>query len=400
MRNKPKAAAFLTACGLFLAGLSILPVSADNGVSKDGKWYLREYPDDVISVSIQDKTVTEVEIPSVIDGKTITMVEVDGFKDCVNLKSIKIPDTVTVIEDYAFYQCSSLEEVNIPQSVKNIGFQAFYGCASLKEMKIPAATDNIEAFAFEGCSSLPAVEISEQNPAYKSENGIFFDKEGKILYLYPSAMQGTSYTVPEGCEEIYDRAFIGNPYLEHVEMRGISKLGEDAFYYCTSLKAATVPEGIDVLKGSVFGNCTSLQNVYLPSSLTEIGDSCFYNCLGLSVCEVPESVRKIGKYAFFNCPGLTRIRLTKNTETIGDYSLGWYMGEDQKPKRLPDFTVDAEDNTAAFVYCAENSIRCTGGVTQSTVFLYIILGVVALVIILTIVIIVVQKKIQKRYELN
>ena len=85
---------------------------------------------------------------------------------------------------------------------------------------------------------------------------------------------------------------------------------------------------------------------------------------------------------------------------IGNYALGWYFpGDGDEPKRLPDFEVDAEDNTAAFDYCVNNSIKCTGGVTQGTVFLYIIIGVVALVVIVTIIIIVVQKRIQKRYEL-
>ena len=401
MRNKGRITALLAAAGLFLTGLQSLPVFAsENGESSDGKWYLREYEDGTVSVACMDPEITEADIPAKIDGKTITMIEVDGFKDCTALRKVTVPDTVTVIEDYAFYSCSALEEINVPKNVKNIGFQAFYGCAALREIKIPASVTDIEAFAFEGCSSLMGVTVAESNPAYRDENGVLFDRAGETLYLYPSANENEQYTVPEGCTEIYDYAFIGNPYLKHVDISGIASLGEDAFYYCTALETLEIPDAVTELKGSVCGNCTALQSVRLPANLKSIGESCFYNCLQLSGLEIPETVQSIGNYAFFNCPGLTRIRLTRTTSSIGDYALGWYMGENEQPVRLPDFEVDAEDNTAAFDYCVKNSIRCTGGVTQGTVFLYIILGVVALVIIITVVIIIVQKKIQKRYELN
>lgn len=382
--------------GAFAAVLK-LPAAAEDA---DSMWLVREYENDVYSVSCEDKTVTDVEIPSVIDGKTITMVEVDAFKDCEQLQHVTIPDTVTVIEDYSFYNCPALQEITIPRSVENIGFQAFYGCAMLETVNIPASVTDLEAFAFEGCGNLKTVTVAEDNPSYMDVNGVLFDKDGKTLILYPSAMEGDTYTVPEGCTEVYDYAFIGNPYLKTVDISGITTLGEDAFYFCTSLQSMDIPDAVTELEGSVFGNCSALERVKLPANLVTIGDSCFYNCLKLSDIEIPETVQTISNYAFFNCPSLTRIHLTKTTETIGNYALGWYFsGDSDEPKRLPDFEVDAEDNTAAFDYCVNNSIKCTGGVTQGTVFLYIIIGVVALVVIVTIIIIVVQKRIQKRYEL-
>ena len=391
--------AIIAAAGLALAAIPGIPAAAE-GESTDDLWYLRDYEDGTVSIACTDKSITEAEIPAKVDGKTITMVEVDGFKDCTNLKKVTIPDTVTVIEDYAFYSCAALEEVNIPRNVKNIGFQAFYGCAALKEISIPATCDNIEAFAFEGCSSLTGVHVAADNPAYKDEDGVLFDITGETLHLYPSAKTDEHYALPPTCKTVYDYAFIGNPYLKSADISGITSLGEDAFYYCTALESIEVPDAVTELNGSVFGNCAALTSVTLPQTLTTIGESCFYNCMVLTALDVPETVQTIGNYAFFNCPGLTRIHLTKNTTSIGDYALGWYLGDDGEPKRLPDFEVDAEDNTAAFDYCVKNSIKCTGGVTQGTVFLYIILGVVALVIIITIVIVVVQKKIQKKYELN
>ena len=390
-------AALLTA-GMLLCGVHSLPASAE--MYEEEMWVIRDYEGGVYSISCSDKTITEVEIPSEVNGMTISMVEVDGFKDCTALKKVIVPDTVTVIEDYSFYNCPALEEINIPKTVKNIGFQAFYGCASLKSMDIPASVKDIEAFAFEGCTSLVGVNIAADNPAYKDENGILFDKSGETLYLYPSALEQESYTVPKSCKTVYDYAFIGNPYLKNVDISGITSLGEDAFYYCTSLEALDIPEGIEELKGSLCGKCEKLRRVSIPSTVKKIGESCFYGCMSLESCELPENLETVSNYAFFNCPSLTSVRLTKNVTKIGDYAFGFYMGDDSKPKRLPDFEIDAEKNTEAFQYCAKNSIKCTGGVTQGSVFLYIVIGIVAAVIVITIVIIIIQKQIQKKYELN
>ena len=383
---------------LLLAGMQALPASAE--VFETDLWTVRDYEDGTVSVSLKDKTLTEVEVPSEIEGRTITMLEVDGFKDCTALQKITVPDTVTVIEDYCFYQCSALEEINVPKNVRNIGFQAFYGCSSLKGIEIPASVREIEAFAFEGCSSLTGVTVAKDNAAYKDENGILFDKSGETLYLYPSALTGDAYTLPPSCKTVYDYAFIGNPYLKTVDISHITSLGEDAFYYCTALESLSVPEGIEELKGSVCGKCAALKTVTLPTTLKSIGESCFYGCMALERADLPEGLETVRNYAFFNCPALTSVKLSANVKTIGDYAFGYYLGGDDKPKRLPDFEIDAAKNTEAFQYCAKNSIRCTGGVTQGSVFLYIVLGIVGAVILATIVLVILQKKYQKDHELN
>ena len=392
------AAALFTAVGFALAVVQNLPAAADAKLVDD-LWYLRDYEDGTVSVACEDKTVTELVVPSVIDGKTITMLEVDGFKDCTALEKITVPETVTVIEDYCFYNCTALKEINLPKNLDNIGFQAFCGCKSLESLSIPASVSEIEAFAFEGCASLTGVKVDRDNPNYKDENGILFDKNGETLYLYPSALQGEQYAVPDGCKTVYDNAFIGNPYLKNVDISGISELGEDAFYYCTSLETMTVPEGITELNGSVFGKCAALQSVSLPSTLETIGDSCFLGCYALDHIEIPKSVTAIQSYAFFNCPALRSITLTESVTDVGKFALGFYLGEDDKPRRMPEFEVIADNGTAAFDYCVQNSIKCSGGVTQGVVFVYIVVGVVAAVIIATVVIVMIQRKNRKKYEI-
>ena len=399
-------------CRKLLSGmlslLCLLPVTAhaenivvsNNGVSDDGLWAYHDYGDGTVSVNCQDNTITEAIIPAEINGLKITMVEVDCFKDNPNLKKVVLPDTITVLEDYAFYLCSGLEEINIPESVEKFGFQTFYGCFSLKEISIPAGLTEIEGYTFDGCTSLEAVHVDKANQNYKDEDGILFTKDGSALITYPSAKPGTSYTVPGTCTKLEGYAFMANPYLEEINLNSVTEMGEDIFYNCTALQSMIVPEGITMLTGSTFGNCTSLKTVTLPETLEVIGSGCFYNCVALEQITIPEAVNTINENAFFNCATLTSITLSENVKTIGDYALGYYYGSDDEVKRLPHFEIDTNNGTPAFEYAAKNSIKCTGGITQGVVFVYIMIGVVVAVILAVIGLIVMQKRYRKQHELN
>ena len=82
---------------------------------------------------------TDIELPSVIDGKAVTSIgksafNADDIDACSDLTSIIIPDSVTIIGRYAFCNCTSLTDIVIPDSVTSIGQYAFLDCASLTEI--------------------------------------------------------------------------------------------------------------------------------------------------------------------------------------------------------------------------------------------------------------------------
>ncbi len=403
MKKLKKFLSGLLSCCLFL-----LPVPAhaeeviqtSGGYSSDGLWYYNDYGDGTVSVVCQDSTIEEAVVPSQIDGHVITMVELDCFKDNTRLRKVTLPDTITVLEDYAFYLCSGLEEINIPASVEKFGFQTFYGCSSLKEISVPAGLTEIEGYTFDGCTALEAVHVSQKNQNYKDEDGVLFTKDGTELIVYPAAKTGTSYTVPASCKKLEGYAFMANSYLEDLDLGSVTEMGEDIFYCCTALQHITIPEGITTLTGSVFGGCTALKQITLPESLEVIGSGCFYNCIALEEITIPASVTAIHENAFFNCPSLTRITVPATVKEIGDYAFGFYSDGSETPKHLPEFEIDAENGTAAFAYAAAFSVKCTGGVTQGIIFVYIMIGIVVLVILAVIGLIIMQKRIRKRHELS
>lgn len=84
-------------------------------------------------------TDTEVTIPETINGLPVTSIGNSTFKDCSNLKSVKIPNSVTSIGEGAFNGCESLAGITIPNGVSSIGYGAFRRCCSLTSITIPSS---------------------------------------------------------------------------------------------------------------------------------------------------------------------------------------------------------------------------------------------------------------------
>ena len=129
---------------------------------------------------------TDIELPSVIDGKSVTSIGGRAFnaydiEACKNLTSIIIPDSVTRIGDDAFYKCTSLTSITIPDSVTNIGEGAFGSCTSLTEITIPDSVTFIDWGAFSDCTDLTIYGYTgSYAETYAKENDIPFVSLGNI----------------------------------------------------------------------------------------------------------------------------------------------------------------------------------------------------------------------------
>ena len=104
-------------------------------------------------------TLESVEIPETINGKPISRISENGFKDCLNLKTIVIPSTVSIIETSAFQNCVSLEEITITEGVSDIGKNAFRNCSSLKSITLPNTLNALRNNAFTACTELKSIII-------------------------------------------------------------------------------------------------------------------------------------------------------------------------------------------------------------------------------------------------
>ncbi len=196
-----------------------------------------------VSAGTMNKDTEELFIPSVREGKPVTVIAEEAFGSGggYHFKCVHLPESITEIRGAAFRNCEQLQSIRIPSKVTKLDGGVFTFCTSLTNAELPNVT---------------------------------------IL--------GTS--VFWGCEK-----------LTTVEMPNVTSIGRYAFYWCTGLKDFEFPSGVTEIDSSVFYSCTSLEHIEIPSGVTEIPESLFDGCTSLKYVILPSGITSIGSDVFRGC---------------------------------------------------------------------------------------------------
>lgn len=143
--------------------------------------------------------VTDLNIPSTIEGMKVTRIENAAFEPLgiSTLKQITIPDTVVEIGSFAFNGVENLQKIVLPKNLKYMGGFAFENCKSLKEITV---TTNIKSSAwFDGCSKLEKVIFTENVTDFSNLQYIFDNKCYSLKSIYimtPETVTISKYLKP------------------------------------------------------------------------------------------------------------------------------------------------------------------------------------------------------------
>jgi|GEM_PF-4295289 len=209
-------------------------------------------------------SLTDIVIPSTINGFSVTGIRNNGFSSCLSLTSVSIPSSVTSIGESAFSSCENLTSVSIPEGVTNIGYGVFANCTRLTSVSIPSSVTSIGMFAFGSCSSLTSVSISSS----------------------------------------------------------VTSISKGAFGRCSSLTSVSIPSSVTSIGEAAFQDCHSLTSVSIPSSLTSISAQAFESCGSLTSLRIPEGVVSIDSYAFHACSSLVSVSIPSSVTSIGEVAFG------------------------------------------------------------------------------
>ena len=202
------------------------------------------------------------------------------------------------IGDEAFYWCSSLTSITIPEGVTSIGGEAFYWCSRLTEITIPESVISIGISAFANCENLAAF-YGEGNGYYTiDDNRALLVDGGTTLLAYAAGNTATSYTIPEGVTSIGAEAFYGCSSLTSVSLPStLPSIGNEAFHGCSGLTSITIPEGVTAISERAFRYCSNLTSITIQGSIILIGDNAFQRCnklgsltLGAGVTSLPSTL--------------------------------------------------------------------------------------------------------------
>lgn len=188
--------------------------------------------------------------------------------------------------------------------------------------------DYYDGFGLSGPHYVPYWPWESENAAFDGRDLVtsVVIEEG-VTNVGDNAFRGfkklTRVTIPGSVTSIEGSAFWECPNLATVTFQGsgLTSIGENAFYFCSSLNRFDIPSGVTSIGTSAFRNCTSLAHVTIPASVTSIGFGAFNNCSSLTSVTIPNGVTKLDR-TFVGCKNLTSITLPASVTsiTIGSFS--------------------------------------------------------------------------------
>lgn len=162
---------------------------------------------------------------------------------------------VKVLAPYFGLGSGSPHEIILPEGLTTIRAHTFDECR-IYHLTIPSTVTLIEPEAIIWCNALQWIDVSPDNPNYKSIDGVLYTKDGKELLCCPTNLKCESGVlfIPAGTEIIQRYAFtafsVHGPYHE--------------------VRTLVFPEGLTRLENHALDE-NSFDAVYFPSTLEYMG---------------------------------------------------------------------------------------------------------------------------------
>ena len=256
---------------------------------------------------------------------------------------------------------SSVTEANIPSQVEGhtiteIGYDVGVRSDSnrvfsnrLTKVVIPASITHVYENAFDLCQNLTEIVVDAGNPDLSAEEGVLYNKDKTQIICYPTA--SGDYTVPAGVTSIGEFAFDSQKLTSVTFPESLKDIGAYAFSDCQELVSLTLPEGLTDIEACAFRGCRNLTSVKLPSTLISIGNSVFAYCQSLTQVTLPAAVTSIANAVFEGCQSLTQLTFPVSLTYIGSWVFDgcdnltdiYYAGSEEQWKAI-DFGYYYDDD--------------------------------------------------------
>ena len=259
-----------------------------------------------------------------------------------SVRAVVIKSGVTYIGNYAFKHIP-MYAVSIPQSVTKMGYKSFaytdrlktvyYGGERKKWSRIDIGFGNSllrTTSVYFAKNASAAAELAKKTgkrsstPKHSlrwslsgttltiSGNGSMTDFVSDPAHTAPwharCANTVTKVVISKGVTSIGNYAFYDFTRLKSIQLAStVKRIGVRAFYRCTGLYAVALPSSVNTISKNAFQNCFSLTAAVLPRGLKSISPYVFNQCSQLRVVTIPASVTVVGQEAFWGCSRLSKI---------------------------------------------------------------------------------------------
>lgn len=253
--------------------------------------------------------------------------------------------------------CKDLQRLSNVKEVKVDRLNRLYIIPSWNKINKVCLTSK-EYLGFSNLTDMPDIkEIDiEDNPYFKSIDGMIYTKDGESLVLCPSG-RTKKVVIADGTKSIETSAFKDSKVKSVICPDSLQNIYCLAFNECPKLQHVDFGKGITLLGGMqrpVFHKCDSLKNVEFPSQIKYIGENLFSRCFNLSKIIFHEGLEKIGPNAFSSCKNVDTVKFPASLTYVGDGNFQQISHFVFKKDRLPKNFLRAVTTFEEFVYGTRN----------------------------------------------
>jgi hypothetical protein len=274
--------AFPSEFSIYYAGNSNVTFTSDfffKNVKKtsDGYWYV----DRNTYVGLLNYTgdLTEITVPTKLDGKNVTVVENYAFLGDNNLSRINLPNSITSIGNYAFVLTRQLYILHIPTSIVNISnsnFANWYGRDNNQvEQQFPAP-----------------VVVFENNQADMNfgSNDINDYEWGRYAFGYSSSQikQDTGFVYVEkliSAEILAIKNAKGKVTIPSIfNLKPITRINQYSLIgYNGGINAIDISNGVEFISTNAFYKSNAIRFINIPTSVSAVNYQGFYDLDNLEI---------------------------------------------------------------------------------------------------------------------
>ncbi len=265
--------------------------------------------------------ITEIEV-----GYSIDTIWDEAFRDCPNVKKVRLPGSLELVGTEAFRVCTQITDVyfdgplsdweddvtiesgNEPLTRATLHTEPYYGMLT---------NDLSWTLDDEG---LLRIFYDDGNMGSGDDTDIpdYYSYEDTPWHQLGYADDITAIQVEDKVTRIGKNAFYNLKYARTLEIADtVTSIGVTAFCNCTRLEDFTLPDSIKVIEGNAFTNCTYLELIHLPDSITTLGGGVFRDCSNLEKVWLPGQITAIPLNCFMNCALLDEIYIPGTVTSIG-----------------------------------------------------------------------------------
>ena len=295
-----------------------------------GLWKYTKQSNGTVYISAYSGFDDELEIPSKLNGLTVSGIDDEAFYGNTNISKIKFNSNIKYIGNEAFRE-SSITSVDIPSSVVGFGTDGntFVDCDMLKKVNFNAKT-SIPVSAFENCDILEDVTIGDGTTdigesAFKDCFSLKKVKFGRNItgigdYAFYNAGI-SSINIPNTVKFIGRAAFMRSKISSinipsSVVTFGSNGYQSSAFSECYQLKKVNFNASAAV-PPYAFEKSENIVSVTIGNATTGIDNCAFSECNNLKTIKLGNAVKYIGERAFRYTNSLQTIVFGSNLRTIG-----------------------------------------------------------------------------------